>query len=73
MTSIDIYLSSIGYTGTETVTWSIHEFDDDATNDLGTLIATLPTPSPLTANAVNEFTAPSGTTLAPDTPAVPIR
>ena len=66
MTSIDIYLSSIGYTGTETVTWSIHEFDDDATNDLGTLIATLPTPSPLTANAVNEFTAPSGTTLAPD-------
>ena len=42
-------------------------FNEGATYDLGSLVATLTTPSPLTEGAVNYFEAPADTTLDPGT------
>ncbi len=71
VSSVELYVGAVNYTGTETMTWRIHEFDffANALNEYqrGPLVATLSTPSTLTANAVNVFTAPSGTILKPNT------
>ena len=71
MSSVELYVGAVNYTGTETMTWRIHEYDffANALNEYqrGPLVATLSTPSTLTANAVNVFTAPSGTILKPNT------
>ena len=62
VTSVGVFVELVSFSGTETVTVYIHEFDDSATNDRGTLIATLTTPT-LVAGAVNFFDAPEDTTL----------
>ena len=67
LSSVELYVGAVNYTGTETMTWRIHEYDFFATGQRGPLVATLSTPSALTANAVNVFTAPSGTILKPNT------
>ncbi|MCY3623787.1 MAG: hypothetical protein OXH68_19025 [Gammaproteobacteria bacterium] len=67
VSSVELYVGAVNYTGTETMTWRIHEYDFFATGLRGPLVATLSTPSGLTANAVNVFTAPSGTILKPST------
>ena len=66
VTSVGIYVEEVNYSGSETLSVRIHEFDDSATNDLGDLVATLTTPT-LTAGGVNVFTAPSDTTLSANT------
>ena len=67
VSSVEHYVGALNYTGIETMTWRIHEYDFFAPRLLGPLVATLSTPSTLTANAVNEFAAPSGTILKPNT------
>ena len=66
LTTVGLYVNNVRYSGSETVTARIHEFNGSATNNLGTLVATLTTPT-LVEGEVNFFDAPSGTTLDPDT------
>ena len=65
--SVGIYIKEVNFTGTEAISVEIRQFDDGETDNLGALVAALTTPATLTADAVNEFAAPSGTTLEPDT------
>ena len=67
VTSVGVHLHAVRFSGMETVTARIHEFNDSETNDLGTPVATLTTPATLTAGEVNFFTAPADTTLAAGT------
>ena len=66
LSSVGIRLSSTATTGF-TLTLSIHRFDTTANKNLGMLVHTLTTPSSLTPNSVNDFAAPPGATLEPDT------
>lgn len=65
--SVWVRLQNVRYSGSETLTLRIHKFDDSQTNDLGTLVATLNTPSTLKSNSRNRFTAPADIDLEPDT------
>ena len=67
LTSVGILVESAYFTGDETVTVRVHEWDDAATNDLGDLVATLQTPALAGSNRVHYFIAPAGITLDPDT------
>ena len=66
LTSVGIRIFRVLFSGSETVTARIHEFNDSATNDLGSLVATLTTPATLT-DGVNFFDAPAHVNLEPDT------
>ncbi|MDE0712818.1 MAG: hypothetical protein OXH60_11875 [Rhodospirillales bacterium] len=67
LSSVGIHIHGDTSSSTETITVSVHRFDSSETNNLGDLVATLSTPSPLNEGAVNDFTAPSNTRLLPNT------
>ena len=66
VTSVGIYVTDNNFSGSETITVRIHEFNDSASNDLGTLVATLTTPT-LVEGEMNVFEAPADTTLEANT------
>ena len=67
LSSVGIYIHEDNSSTAETITVSVHRFDDKETNNLGELVVTLSTPSTLNEGAVNDFTAPPNAVLLPDT------
>ena len=67
LSSVGIHIHEDNSSSSETLTVSVHRFDSSETNNLGELVATLSTPSPLNEGAVNDFAAPSNTRLLPNT------
>ena len=67
LSSVGIYIYEDNSSGTETITASVHTFDSSETNNVGDLVAVLSTPPTLTEGAVNDFAAPSGPRLLPNT------
>ena len=62
VSEVDIYLSTV--TGRST---SVKIREDNGSDEPGDLVATLTNPDTLTADSLNTFTAPAGTTLAAST------
>ena len=67
VSSVGLHIHRNYFSSGETVTVSIHRFDNSAPNKVGDLVATLSTPSPLNGNGVRNFRAPSGALLLPNT------
>ena len=67
LSSVGIHIHEDNSSSSETITVSVHRFDNKETNNLGELVAALSTPSTLNEGAVNDFTAPSNTRLLPNT------
>ena len=67
LSSVGVYIYEDNSSGTETIKVSVHTFDSSETNNVGDLVATLTTPPTLTEDAVNDFAAPSGPILLPNT------
>ena len=67
VSSVGLHIHRNYFSSGETVTVSIHRFDNSAPNKVGDLVATLSTPSPLNGNGVRNFLAPSGALLLPNT------
>ncbi len=58
VSSVGLHIHRNYFSSGETVTVSIHRFDNSAPNKVGDLVATLSTPSPLNGNGVRNFRAP---------------
>ena len=65
--SVGIHIHQNYFSSGETLTVSLHRFNNSAPNKVGDLVATLSTPSPLNRGGVRNFLAPSGTSLLPNT------
>lgn len=59
-----VFVDEVNLAQNETVTLRIHEFDESATNDLGSLETNLNAQDPA-AGTINDFMAPRGATLDP--------